>query len=316
MAKFKFKVSPEQGRTIVLDTETTGLSPKYGDRICEIAAVEIVDGKLTGNVFHRYINPECEVSPEAEAVHGLSNRFLSDKPVFAQIVEEFISFMVSLDERSFAHNASFDARFITAELARCGYPAMGNLQCSLKLARAVLGKGSRDLATLAGFAGVTFGGRGAHSAISDTRVLANVLLQLLWPYEHELAVDPEASLAMFDEPAAPQKPSQRRKTKSKPKPKAPVVKQVISLPVGFKTLAAGEDPRICRYDDFDVDHLITARGKRWTFEEEQNLATAFVDRGEGIINLVEQHGRTPAAIFLKLEAIGVIDNAHPYNRVR
>jgi DNA polymerase III subunit epsilon len=103
-------------REIVLDTETTGLDPLRGDRLVEIGCVEIVNRFVTGQVFHRYINPERPMSPEAFAVHGLSDAFLSDKPVFRQVADEFLAFIG--DDPLVIHNASFDMGFLNAELKR------------------------------------------------------------------------------------------------------------------------------------------------------------------------------------------------------
>ncbi len=107
-------------REIILDTETTGLDPLRGDRLVEIGCVEIFNRMPTGQTFHRHINPEREMPAEAFAVHGLSTAFLSDKPFFAQIVEEFLEFIA--DAPLVIHNASFDIGFINAELDRIKRP--------------------------------------------------------------------------------------------------------------------------------------------------------------------------------------------------
>ena len=103
-------------REIVLDTETTGLDALRGDRLVEIGCVEIINRMPTGQVFHRYINPERDMPAEAFAVHGLSSEFLADKPLFHEIVEEFLEFIG--DAPLVIHNASFDIGFINAELDR------------------------------------------------------------------------------------------------------------------------------------------------------------------------------------------------------
>ena len=99
-------------RQIILDTETTGLNPKSGDRIIEIGCVEMRNRRLTGNNFHYYLNPERDSDPGALAVHGLSTEFLSDKPKFAEIVQEFCRFVQ--DAEIIIHNASFDVGFLDA----------------------------------------------------------------------------------------------------------------------------------------------------------------------------------------------------------
>src|SRR5262245_61512322 len=103
-------------REIVLDTETTGLDPKKGDRLIEIGCIELFNRIPTGREFHRYINPERAVPAEAEAVHGLSTAFLVDKPLFAAVAEEFLTFLG--EDVLVIHNATFDVGFLNAELAR------------------------------------------------------------------------------------------------------------------------------------------------------------------------------------------------------
>lgn len=311
MAKYVFKLDPFSGRAIVLDTETTGLSFRYGDKIVELAATEVMNGIPTGRTFHRYINPERSVPQEALNVHGLTDSFLRDKPTFREIAPEFIAFVGEHDVPTWAHNSSFDARFVNGELAELGIAPLTSFQCSLKLARATLGKGDRKLSTLADMADVKFDGRGAHSALSDTNVLTQVLVKLLWPKEAEIAGNPDAA-------PSSSKAMPATKAKSKPKPKARQKAKVEApkLPENFAPLTSETDPRICRYDDEDIDHLITARGKRWTGEEQTKLVDAFIQEQRPIIELVAEHGRSPAALFLKLEALGVVAKDHPYTRPR
>src|SRR3979490_2062899 len=109
-------------REIVLDTETTGLDPLRGDRLVEIGCVEMVNCMPTGQTFPRHLNPERDMPAEAFAVHGLSSEFLADKPLFAQVVEEFLEFIA--DAPLVIHNASFDISFINAELDRIKRPAI------------------------------------------------------------------------------------------------------------------------------------------------------------------------------------------------
>ena len=105
-------------REIVLDTETTGLDPSGGDRLIEIGCIELMNRFPTGQVFHRYLNPDRDIPATAYAVHGISNEFLQDKPRFPDICEELIAFIG--DAPLVAHNASFDLGFLNAELERCG----------------------------------------------------------------------------------------------------------------------------------------------------------------------------------------------------
>ena len=103
-------------REIVLDTETTGLSPDNGDRIVEIGCVELINHVPTQNTFQVYLNPEREMDAGAEKVHGLTNEFLSNKPKFIEIVDDFLNFIG--DSKLVAHNADFDINFLNSELAR------------------------------------------------------------------------------------------------------------------------------------------------------------------------------------------------------
>ena len=109
-------------REIVFDTETTGLSPSGGDRMVEIGCIEIYNRVETGRHFHTYFNPEREMPIEAEAVHGLSTIFLSDKPRFAERVDELLEFIADLP--LVAHNATFDFGFLNFELERCSKPVL------------------------------------------------------------------------------------------------------------------------------------------------------------------------------------------------
>src|SRR4028119_966903 len=122
-------------REIVFDTETTGLSPLNGDRLVEIGCVELINRVETGRTFHAYCNPGRPMPSEAEAVHGLSTVFLSDKPAFHELCEDLIEFIG--DSPLIAHNASFDFGFLNHELGQCGRPliCMTRMACTLVLAR-------------------------------------------------------------------------------------------------------------------------------------------------------------------------------------
>lgn len=100
-------------RQIILDTETTGLNPRGGDRLIEIGCVELLNRRLTGNNLHLYVNPERDSDPGALAVHGLTTEFLSDKPKFAQVADQLLEFVG--DAELIIHNASFDLGFLDAE---------------------------------------------------------------------------------------------------------------------------------------------------------------------------------------------------------
>ena len=164
-------------REIVLDTETTGLDPATGDRIVEIGAVEVLNAIPTGNVFHVYINPERDMPEEAFRVHGISSDFLADKPVFAQIVDEFRAFLG--EDKLVAHNASFDVNFINHELRRCGKAEIARHQVvdTLSIARRKHG-GANSLDALCSRYGIDASRRTKHGALLDAELLAEVYLEL------------------------------------------------------------------------------------------------------------------------------------------
>ncbi|MDY6407339.1 MAG: exonuclease domain-containing protein, partial [Pseudomonadota bacterium] len=107
-------------REIVLDTETTGLDPEQGHKIVEIGCVELINHMPTGRTFQEYLNPEREMDAEVIAVHGITNEFVKDKPVFKQVAEKFIDF-IGDDSKLVIHNAAFDMKFLNAELSAAGY---------------------------------------------------------------------------------------------------------------------------------------------------------------------------------------------------
>jgi DNA polymerase-3 subunit epsilon len=166
-------------REIVLDTETTGLDPLRGDRLVEVGCVEIFNRMPTGQTFHRHINPERLVSAEALAVHGLSNEFLADKPVFAEIVDEFLAFIG--DAPLVIHNASFDVGFINAELDRMKLPpiARERLVDTLLLARRKHPGVSNRLDDLCSRYSIDNSHRTKHGALLDAELLAEVYVDLI-----------------------------------------------------------------------------------------------------------------------------------------
>lgn len=164
-------------REIVLDTETTGLDPATGDRVVEIGAVEVLNAIPTGNVFHVYINPERDMPEEAFRVHGISAEFLADKPVFAQVVDDFCAFLGG--DKLVAHNASFDVNFLNHELQRCGKTAIAPHQVvdTLSIARRKHG-GGNSLDALCARYGIDASRRTKHGALLDAELLAEVYLEL------------------------------------------------------------------------------------------------------------------------------------------
>ncbi|MBA4781680.1 MAG: DNA polymerase III subunit epsilon [Rhizobiales bacterium] len=167
-------------REIIFDTETTGFDPDNGDRIVEIGCVEMIDQRLTGATFHVYINPERDMPQSAFEVHGLSADFLKNHAVFASIADAFLAFIAD-DSVLVAHNASFDMKFINAELARLSYPAIaaGRVVDTLVLARRKHPMGPNSLDALCARYGVDNSKREKHGALLDAELLADVYIELL-----------------------------------------------------------------------------------------------------------------------------------------
>jgi DNA polymerase-3 subunit epsilon len=166
-------------REIVLDTETTGLDPNTGHRIVEIGCVEVLGGVRSGVEFHTYLNPERDMPEEAERVHGLSSKFLQDKPVFAEKVDEFMEFIG--DSPLVIHNAGFDMRFINAELGRLGFkPVPMELAVdTVLIARKKFPGAPASLDALCKRFSIDLSGRDKHGALLDAQLLAEVYLELL-----------------------------------------------------------------------------------------------------------------------------------------
>jgi DNA polymerase-3 subunit epsilon len=166
-------------RQIVLDTETTGLETSQGHRIIEIGCVELFNRRLTGRHYHQYINPERDIDAGAQAVHGISSAMLADKPVFARIADDFLSFIG--DAELVIHNAAFDIGFINYELKRLR-PDFGSLaeRCrvvdTLLMARAKHPGQKNNLDALCKRYGVDNSQRELHGALLDAEILADVYL--------------------------------------------------------------------------------------------------------------------------------------------
>ena len=165
-------------REIVFDTETTGLSPQNGDRMVEIGCVELYNRVETGRTFHSYFNPGRAMPSEAEAVHGLSERFLSDKPLFADVCEGLLDFIG--DSPLVAHNATFDFGFLNHELQRCARDpiCMSRMIDTLMLARSRHPGAKHSLDALCTRFGVDRSQRVKHGALLDAQLLAQVYIEL------------------------------------------------------------------------------------------------------------------------------------------
>ncbi|MBC8050504.1 MAG: DNA polymerase III subunit epsilon [Chitinophagales bacterium] len=174
-------------REIVLDTETTGLDPESGDRLVEIACLELMDRIPTGRVWHYYINPERDMPAGAFAVHGLSSAFLSDKAKFAELAQDFLDFIK--DAKLVIHNAAFDIKFLNHELARLDRPPLSfdHVIDTLTIAKRKHAGAQNNLDALCRRYNVDNRKRTKHGALLDTELLAEVYLNLI--DAHQPALD-------------------------------------------------------------------------------------------------------------------------------
>lgn len=166
-------------REIVLDTETTGLDPFQGHRVVEIGCVELLNRIPTGNTFHCYLNPERDMPAEAFNVHGLSAEFLSDKPLFSAVADDFLAFLG--DSVLIAHNASFDFGFLCAELEKAKRETLTRDRVidTIALARRKHSAGPYSLDALCARYGIDNSRRTKHGALLDAEILAEVYLELI-----------------------------------------------------------------------------------------------------------------------------------------
>ena len=177
-------------RQIFLDTETTGLYPDQGDRVVELACVEMINRKLTGNNLHFYLNPQRDSHEEALRVHGLTTQFLSDKPLFEAVVEEWLAYVQ--DAEIIIHNAPFDVGFLNAELQRCGKLAfkeyVPKVIDSLAMAKEMYPGKRNNLNALCERLDVDNSGRTLHGALLDAELLADVYINMTRG-QHALLMD-------------------------------------------------------------------------------------------------------------------------------
>jgi len=166
-------------REIVLDTETTGLEPSDGHRVIEIGCVELINYIPTGRVYHTYINPERDVPLEASAISGIKTDFLKPFPVFAKIIDEFLSFLG--DDQLVIHNASFDLKFLNAEFGRLNHPIFPPHRAidTLKIARSKFPGSPASLDALCRRFQIDLSSRSKHGALVDSELLAKVYLELV-----------------------------------------------------------------------------------------------------------------------------------------
>jgi DNA polymerase-3 subunit epsilon len=165
-------------REVIFDTETTGLDPHNGDRMVEIGCIEMVGRIATGRTFHAYFNPEREMPPEAEQVHGLTTAFLASKPTFAELADELLAFLG--DAPLVAHNAGFDFAFLNAELERAGRAPIASERMidTVALARRKHPGAKLSLDALCARYGIDRSHRVKHGALLDAELLAQVYVEL------------------------------------------------------------------------------------------------------------------------------------------
>lgn len=185
-------------RELIFDTETTGFDPMTGDRLIEIGLVEMVDKTLTGEHYHQYVNPERDVPEGAVKIHGITTDFLRDKPVFSDIMDDFLAY-VGDDSVLVAHNAEFDMRFINWELENAGRPIIHPKRFidTLAIARTKFPGAANSLDALCKRFGVSNTHRTLHGALLDAEILADVYIELLGGRQAglDLAVDAGGAVA-------------------------------------------------------------------------------------------------------------------------
>lgn len=176
-------------REIVFDTETTGLNPITGDRLVEIGCIELVNRVETGRTFHAYFNPQRPMPIEAEQIHGLSDRFLSDKPLFASQAAELLEFLG--DCPLVAHNASFDFGFLNAELKLCGLDtiSLDRMVDTVPMARKLHPGAKHSLDALCSRYGIDRSHRVKHGALLDAQLLSQVYVELTGGRQIGLSMD-------------------------------------------------------------------------------------------------------------------------------
>ena len=217
-------------REITLDTETTGLDPASGHRIVEIGCVEIVNGVPSGNNFQRYVNPERDMPSGAYDVHGLSEEFLNDKPLFADVAKDFVEFIG--DDPLIIHNAQFDLGFLNAEFARIGLAVIPIERAidTVRMARRKFPGARASLDDLCRRFNIDNSDRTLHGALKDAMLLAEVYLELIGGRQPGLELAREAGPAAAEAAQGSHRP---------PRPHAPSAEEEAAHGTFVETL---EDP--------------------------------------------------------------------------
>ncbi len=214
-------------REIVLDTETTGLDPLAGHRLIEIAAIELVNHLPTGKRLHHFLNPECDISAEAFAIHGMKREMLVDKPLFASIVSELLEFLG--DARLIIHNAEFDLNFINAELKTLGFPPipMARALDTVQLARRKFPGAPASLDALCQRFSIDNTQRTLHGALLDAELLSEVYLELIGGRQAVMLLDANDRSAGLAVPSFVL-PQARKRPPRNPPPHAPEAEELAA----------------------------------------------------------------------------------------
>lgn len=193
-------------REIIFDTETTGFDPEKGDRMVEIGAIEIIDLKPTGNVFHQYINPERSIPDEVVKVHGIDDARVANEPTFAQIAQKFADF-IGDDSMLVAHNAGFDMKFVNYQFKMIGMPTIGDERVidTLPMARKKFPGQRVSLDALCVKFGVDNSNRELHGALLDSELLYEVYFELRGGAQHGLVLAQSESATQNVQNTAEQK---------------------------------------------------------------------------------------------------------------
>jgi len=231
-------------REVVLDTETTGLSPVTGDRIVEIGGVELVNHVPTGRHIHIYLNPERDMPEEAFRVHGLSAEFLADKPKFAQKADEFLEFIAGAT--LVIHNAPFDMGFLNFELEKMGRPSLTNEVIDTVMVARNRHPGARvSLDALCKHYGIDNSKRVLHGALLDSEILADVYLELIGGKQVSLALVADTHLGFG---------TRIRRAPARQRP-VPLARRISpeEIEAHFKFIAAFGDDALWKYYEDKVE---------------------------------------------------------------
>ena len=214
-------------REIIFDTETTGLDPKSGDRLVEIGCIELVNRVETGRIFHCYFNPDRDMPAAAEAVHGLSATFLSDKPHFATEAEKLLTFLA--DSPLVAHNANFDFNFLNAELKKCGQETIPSSRMvdTLALARVRHPGAKLSLDALCSRYGIDRSHRTKHGALLDAELLTQLYIELTGGRQIGLELARVTS-AVASEVSGAVAPITHNRQFHEPRPHVPTPEEIIA----------------------------------------------------------------------------------------